>query len=216
MKTKGRHSGSSLNEEEESVFYPGLLAVLIGCAFWVPPNICHGSKWLDLVGIVLVGIGTGAVTSALNQFIQRRIKQRQQQEFFGRLVKDKWTREVCYQYANDRQTMLPMPQCIGHEVELHYEGGVTIRVVANYGVMHGIVESLVEFTGDSRLVGEGVYIYTSGVLHNDEQADGLAHSGKYTIHLFHEREPDRIRVFYQGMIPDPMARGYEIWKRTTG
>ncbi len=216
MKIKG------LNDEESPVLLLTLTLLSIGAIFKVLFLFHHASGWLDVVGAVFLGLGAGSTASVTTQRIQRSIRERKLREHFGKYA-GLWNRECLFQYPylsvqpkTGSVTMvgkLRDKDADGEAITITYAGGRTLNLMVKYDKGRGEVEGQVEFTSDKGIVGEGTYVYVGGPLKDASDNDGFSHSGRYAVHLFPDADPDVVRVYYDGLMPEPDARGYEVWRR---
>lgn len=125
-----------------------------------------------------------------------------------------WTRKLLIQYAYNDSPRRPIHDADDLPIDITYEGNRTLRLNVAYDAKsRGEVEGRVVFATENGLIGEGSYVYVNGPLRNREDNAGFAHSGRYSVHIFPEADPDVLRVYYDGLMPDHNARGYEIWQR---
>jgi hypothetical protein len=210
-----------LNQDEARFLWWSCLALVVSLITWLYGHFCECEFATGYLAAIMAGIAGGIFTSALVVYQQRVRKEEERHEFFSSLTRTTWKRQVAYQYATNKGEQQVVGLEPGLMIKFTYTGGRILFVDADYGPRWGRVSGQVEFPDDNRLVGHGSYIYTSGTLSayriaaNKEKTEFLtvAHSGKYTFHLFPDHDQNTIRVSYEGLIPYPEARGFEVWCR---
>lgn len=209
------------NEEESKFFWWATLTLILSLAAWLWGHYCGCRFASEYLSATIAGLAGGVLTSAFVLYRQRIKKEYERQAFFHSLTRSVWRRKVAYQYGSHKMPQLVVALQPELKIQFKYRGGRVLEVKADYGKGWGEVTGKVEFDDDNRLVGQGTYVYTSGDLAeyrmpaNKEATEFItvAHSGKYTFHLFPDHDQNTIRVFYEGLIPYPEARGFEVWTR---
>ena len=209
-------SSKWFNSEEGTVLLWALVASQVGVLCWLLAHAPHEPELLELASTILIGAGSGALAATVAQAIERKVRERAKTAYFGNYA-GKWKRVLMYQYRFMRKdgTLHDQERITNAEgltSEVVYEGGTRISLKVRYDDSRGEATAAIYFPGLEAHIGAGVYFYTEGKLASAEILLGLAHHGRYTMHL-NPKESDLIILFHDGLIPDPNARGYEVWQR---
>ncbi|MEO8066773.1 MAG: hypothetical protein ABI599_03675 [Flavobacteriales bacterium] len=210
------------NDEEGSVFRWTIVLLWIGITFKLTHLACT-SPILDLIGTIGLGFGAGSTASVVTSHIVRTIKEHKLREHFESYA-GAWKREILYQYsylsidhktgAVKRVSKHRIKEAYDRSITIEYKGGRTLHLLVDYDPTgRGTVAGQVEFNADKGIVGEGTYLYVNGPLKAPADNDGVPHSGKYTLHWFPSDNRDTIHVYYDGLMPEPDAKGYEVWRK---
>jgi hypothetical protein len=202
--------------EEQTVLGWAVVGTSFGVLFWLLARTPCNYELSDLTATILLGAGSGALAATVAQSIQRRIREQAQAKYFGSYAGE-WKRVLMYQYRyldrrNQMKEQLRITEAEAKTSEVNYQGGQRLHLIVRYDESRGVAASAIDFPGLDAHVGAGTYFYIEGELSKATDVEGLPHHGRFTMHL-NPKEPDTIILLYDGLIPDPNVRGYEVWRR---
>ena len=208
--------------EEEWKVLRWTASVLSAGILFKTVHLCHPFGLIDVSGTIFIALGAGSTASVTAQRIQRIVRERRLREHFGR-YEGEWSRTQLIQYpylGNGPMGQVKVNKRVritdadGQTIRISHTSGRTLMLDVQYDEGRGRTKAQIEFPNDNSVGGTGTYVYVEGKLSTPEDNEGLPHSGTYTVHLFPQTEPDHIRVYYHGLMPDPDAKGYEVWQRS--
>ena len=200
-----------MNTEERDALQVTLTALIGGALMKFLFLTNSDAKWLEVIAVVLLGLGAGSTASLTTSWIMRNTRERKMRGHFGKYAGE-WTRTVLISYWHSEAQRARDKSADGLKITIAHKGSRFLQLDVEYDKGRGTVNSHVEFNSDQGTIGQGTYVYISGPNFIANDNEGIPHSGIYTVHLFDDN-PNLIRVYHDGKMPDDRARGYEVWVR---